>query len=182
MKALRRLAQQQSGASLLSDDVLEFHAARLLLLLAECGTKGRIVGLTKLAKLDFFVRYPQFFDEACRHLNEPSASVLSTVESSMIRFRYGPWDQRYYHVLPFLESTGLVDVQKQDNTFAFVLTPAGIAKAGNLARHQAYSALVSQMKQVKKAFGQKSGSSLKTLIYELFEDEVVRRSMGEVIE
>jgi hypothetical protein len=148
----------------------------------QCGTKDRIVGLTKLAKLDFFVRYPQFFDEACRHLKEPIGSVVSTVESSMVRFRYGPWDQRYYHVLPYLESTGLLEVRKEGNTFAFVLTPEGAKRAGALARHQAYSALVSQMKHVKKVFGHRSGSSLKTLIYDLFDDEVVKRSMGELIE
>ena len=56
MKSLRNFASQAAGLPLLADDVLEFHAARLLLLFRVCGTKDRIDGLTKMAKLDFFVR------------------------------------------------------------------------------------------------------------------------------
>jgi hypothetical protein len=44
-----------------ADNIVEFHAARILLLISLCGTSNRIDGLTKMAKLDFFVRYPNFF-------------------------------------------------------------------------------------------------------------------------
>ena len=37
------------------------------------------------------------------------------------------------------------------------------------------------MKAVKKALGMRSGSSLKNLIYTLFEEEVAERELGEVI-
>ncbi len=50
-----------AGLPLTADQITEFHAARLMLLLHLCGVKNRIEGLTKLAKLDFFVRYPAFF-------------------------------------------------------------------------------------------------------------------------
>src|SRR6188768_3489489 len=101
MKALRRLGQTPAGARLLADEVLEFHAARLILLLRLCGTANRIDGLTKLAKLDFFVRYPKFFERAVG-----GRAAMASTESSMVRFHYGPWDRRYYHVLSFLEGGG----------------------------------------------------------------------------
>lgn len=64
-----------------------------------CGVGGgRIDGLTKLAKLDFFARYPDFFLAARRAIedkgaSEPSAPSSSSeaVESAMVRHHYGPW-------------------------------------------------------------------------------------------
>ncbi len=66
MKSLKNINDLPAGVPLAADDLLEFHAARLLLLFKVCGVAGRIDGLTKMAKLDFFVRYPQFFNEACK--------------------------------------------------------------------------------------------------------------------
>jgi hypothetical protein len=99
VKSLRRLGTQSLGTSLLADDILEFHAGRLLLLLRICGTANRIDGLTKLAKLDFFARYPDFFRRITGE-----RPVNADVESSMTRFHYGPWDHRYYQLLSTLES------------------------------------------------------------------------------
>ena len=46
------------------------HEARLLLLLAGCGLRGdgAIEGFTKLAKLDFFLRYPVYLERVVRKL------------------------------------------------------------------------------------------------------------------
>ena len=43
-----------------------------------------------MAKLDFFVRYPQFFNQLCERLGVTAVSPISSVESSMVRFHYGP--------------------------------------------------------------------------------------------
>lgn len=182
MKSLKNINDLPAGLPLAADDLLEFHAARLLLLFKLCGVAGRIDGLTKMAKLDFFVRYPQFFNEACKALGLEAASVDTPVESSMIRFHYGPWDDRYYHVLAFLEATGLLEVTKVKNTFKLKLTDKGQATAKQLADDSAYEPLVEQMKRVKKTLGGRAGSSLKKLIYTVFEKEVGQRTLGETIE
>lgn len=182
MKSLKNINDLPAGLPLAADDLLEFHAARLLLLFKVCGVKGRIDGLTKMAKLDFFVRYPQFYNEAVRALGLEAQAADTTVESSMIRFHYGPWDDRYYHVLAFLESTGLLEVAKFKNAFTLTLTEQGQAAAKQLADDPAYESLVEQMKRVKKTLGGKAGSSLKKLIYTVFEKEVGQRTLGETIE
>ena len=64
MRSLSRVGLQPVSLPLAADDIVEFHAARLLLLMEICGVKGRIDGLTKMAKLDFFSRYPDFFEVA----------------------------------------------------------------------------------------------------------------------
>lgn len=125
MKAICELARLPAGITLLADDILEFHAARIILLIRLCGTKNRIDGLTKLAKLDFFVRYPQFFDRACAASGEHIRSVSNSIEASMVRHHYGPWDHRYYDVLAYLRSRGLIEIRKDKKTFKFYLTEIG---------------------------------------------------------
>ena len=182
MKSIHNLGDNPAGLPIAADDLLEFHAGRLLLLFRCCGTAGRIDGLTKMAKLDFFVRYPQFFNTACKKLGLPSESVAQSVESSMIRFHYGPWDDRYYHVLAYLEAKGLISASKDNKAFTLALTDQGKDVANELAKDASFATLVEQMKQVKKALGGKVGSTLKNLIYEIFEQEVAQRPMRETIE
>jgi hypothetical protein len=183
MKSIRNLGRRAAGTPILADDILEFHAARLLMLLKFCGVSGRIEGLTKLAKLDFFVRYPQFFEEVCDKLNVKTTVKLLPVESSMIRFHYGPWDKRYYHVLAYLEGKGLITVDRHGTggAYQFKLTDPGIDAVTELAKKHSFVAIAQHMSAVKKVLGNKAGSTLKKLVYETFEDEVASRKLGEVI-
>jgi hypothetical protein len=187
MKSLARLGGHSISLPLAADDIVEFHAARLLLLLSICGTSGRIDGLTKLAKLDFFARYPDFF-EAARSASEVRKNEIESatearfaVESAMVRHHYGPWDKRYYHVLASLEGTDLITVTKEGNAYRIALTARGAERAKALSAKASFEPLLERMRQVKKTFGGKSGSSLKNLIYELFDEEVGKRPMGAVI-
>ncbi|WP_052730167.1 hypothetical protein [Sphingomonas sp. SRS2] len=75
------------------------HLARLLGLLRNADSVGRskpkpVEGITKLAKLDFLLRYPIYLERALIQLGKSpdAAAVLprerTTVETKMIRFRY----------------------------------------------------------------------------------------------
>jgi hypothetical protein len=187
MKSLTNLLSQPAGQPIIADDVLELHAARILLLILNCGTKTkvtglcRIDGLTKLAKLDFLVRYPEFFEKLSTHLGQPTTAPTHDVESSMMRFHYGPWDERYYHILGFLESRNLLSVEKHGSTFKFALTSDGTTLASAIAELGSFSTLTEQMRNVKKLVGHMGGTKLKDTIYDVFGDEVVNRKMGESI-
>jgi hypothetical protein len=188
MKSINHMGAQPASLPLAADDILEFHAARLLLLMEICGTAGRIDGLTKLAKLDFFTRYPEFFDVA-RAAVAPSSRAddlgaygSDAIEASMVRHHYGPWDKRYYHVLAHLEAKQLINVAKDNKSYQIALTPLGRERAKLLAARPSFAQLVVRLQQVKKTFGRKSGTFLKDLIYRLFDLEVGRREMGQVIE
>jgi hypothetical protein len=180
LKSIHELEQLPAGVSLLADDIIEFHADRLLLLLGLCGDSNRIDGLTKLAKLDFFVRYPQFFDKACVVSREQVQSASASIESSMVRHHYGSWDHRYYEILAYLRSRGLIQITKEGNTYKFKLTSAGKQRMQQLANEPAYDQLCKQMHRVKSVFGNRSGSTLKTLIYKIFKQEVAQKSIGKV--
>jgi hypothetical protein len=178
MKSLTRLGAMPVSLPLAADDVVEFHAARLILLVHVCGVSGRIDGLTKMAKLDFFSRYPDFFDAV---QTPHKSNNVGAVESSMIRYHYGPWDKRYYHVLAFLEATGLIRVTKNKKAYVMSLTNMGKEKAIALAALPSFKQTVSKMKEIKAAFGSRSGSSLKKMIYSFFDAEVGQLRHGEVI-
>lgn len=166
----------------MSDDITEFHAARLLLLLKYCGANGHIDGLTKLAKLDFFIRYPEFFETVSSFMGQATKSSTEHVESKMIRYRYGPWDKRYYDILSYLRSKDLILVLKVNKgAFRFQLTETGKKIASEIGGQNEFGQLVDQMKKVKKILGKKSGSVLKKIIYEVFQDEVTQKPLDEVI-
>jgi len=189
VRSLNRIGTRSIGLPLSADDVIEFHLARLLLLLKFCGTAGRIDGLTKMAKMDFFARYPDFFSVASAALNEGAVgaerkdrSSSRSVESGMIRHHYGPWDKRYYQVLSVLEAKGLVVITKEGKSFRIALTDLGDERARILSSKSSFTDLVARMKEIKKTFGAMSGNTIKDLIYELFDAEVGQRARGEVIE
>jgi hypothetical protein len=173
----RRLGVYSAAAPLPADEVLEFHAARLLLLLRIVG-RGKLDGLTKLAKLDFFVRYPVFFGRAVG-----TAQPTGATESSMIRFHYGPWDKRYYQLLGYLGAKDLVEVsQPGPRTYRFALTAAGQSVAQSLEQDPAFTDLVERMQRVRVAFGSWSGSRLKNHVYATFRREVGQAQLGERIQ
>lgn len=188
MRSLNRIGVRPVSLPLLADDIVEFHAARLLLLLKLCGVSGRIDGLTKMAKLDFFVRYPKFYETAraatipSDSTNEPNQTKHGeSVEAAMVRYRYGPWDKRYYHVLAYLEAKQLISVTKEGNSYRIALTDLGQERAKTLAAQPSFISLTERMREVKKTFGLKRGAFLKDLIYRLFDSEVRQRPLGEVI-
>ena len=188
MMSLNRIGAYSVSLPLSADDIVEFHAARLLLLLKLCGVSRRIESLTKMAKLDFFARYPDFF-EAARDaiLRAPSADFPyrtepdGAVESAMVRHHYGPWDKRYYHILAHLEAKRLIIVTKKGRAYRIALTDLGEDHAKELEARASFAPLVARMREIKKIFGKKSGASLKDLIYRIFDEEVGRRPLGEVI-
>ena len=49
MKSITNLGLQPASLPAVADDLLEFHAARLLLLFRICGIRDRIDGLTEMA-------------------------------------------------------------------------------------------------------------------------------------
>ncbi len=75
MKSIANLGASPAALPVVSEDLIELHAARILLLFRLCGTNDRIDGLTKMAKLDFFVRYPEFFQQVCAYLGLPVSRV-----------------------------------------------------------------------------------------------------------
>lgn len=159
-----------------SDD--NFHIARLLLLMAaNAGDRIKdrpMEGLTKLAKLDFLLRYPNCLERALIALNRDSREAKvqdferTTIESKMIRFRYGPWDHRYRRWVSLMAARGLVTVGVVGRTVMLRLMPKGYDVAAMVANTRSNHELAERALLVAKRFGSKSGSGLKNFVYETF--------------
>ena len=119
----------------------DLHEARLLVLLDAFAGKdgqGEIEGLTKVAKLDFLLRYPALLEKALlvRHASIKALDVKpherNSVESKMVRYRFGPWDHRYRRFLNLLMGKGLITIRFEGRTVNVGLTPKGKEKSAEV--------------------------------------------------
>lgn len=156
---------------------LAYHQMRILLLVTAVavsdGHSRKLDGLTKLAKLDFLVRYPSVaprvlddLDATDRRLHAPHDAGATDVEASMTRYKYGPWDDRYYPVIGALVGRGLLRYSKgRRGSVALAPTPTGRRLANNLSRSEPWREISDRCYAIAQASGGLTGSALKDLIY-----------------
>lgn len=161
-------------------DDLAYHQGRVLLLVRavaeEPGNAGKLDGLTKLAKLDFLVRYPALapvvLDELDQsdpglHLDDAALSEPTVVSDPMIRYKYGPWDDKYYPVIGALVSRGLLRYARgRQGSVALVPTAQGRSLADDIASDAAWRGIDDQCRVVARASAGLTGNALKVRIYE----------------
>ena len=164
--------------------------ARLLLLIAAFSTNGSsLEGRTKLAKLDFLLRYPPFFARALAKRTgltkralaaiEHAESEGRTIESRMMRYRYGPWDPAYFALLGRLVGKRLVEPVPETSGLGYRVTPQGKAVADALAADEAWTS-VAERAALLKSYLDLSGNGLKNFIYDNF-PEVAGATWGEML-
>lgn len=177
-----------------SEDLDDLHLARLLVLLGSAdsrrttpATKAKAVeGITKLAKLDFLLRYPTCLERVLRALNRDAAEVAvqprerTSIETKMIRFRYGPWDARYRRWLGLLAARGLIQLGVDGNTVQIGLTDSGRALSERLRTEPLFEELGRRSDLMLRSVGSMSATRLKAFIYEAV-PEIVDMKWGEEI-
>jgi hypothetical protein len=162
---------------------LEGEARLLLLIDAFSAGEGTLQGRTKLAKLDFLLRYPRFFNRAMA-LRNVTVDIASddaeehNIEQRMVRYRYGPWDPAYYALLGALLGRGLITTIPEGNYLGFRTTPRGHEVAAELTSAEAWESVAARAALLQRAFKTQKGSFLKNWIYQHF-PEVTQASWGE---
>lgn len=168
----------------------ELHMARLLLLLQafDKGKDKKVEGIMKLAKLDFLLRYPNCLEKVLQIQNVKNSEEAeikdyerNTVETKMIRFRYGPWDKRYRRWIGLLVAKGLVTAFVEKKTVYVGLTERGKEIANNLGIEEDFQILSIRSKLIIKAVGSLSATKLKDFVYQNF-PEILDMKWGEDIE
>lgn len=168
-----------------SDD---FHMARLLVLIhAFTGkTNKPVQGIMKLAKMDFLLRYPNCLAKVLEAQGKTEEAEKipqeqrNTIEARMVRFRYGPWDDRYRRWIALLAAKGLVTTFLDGRTVYVQLTDSGTTVSEALNNTEEFSELAERSKIVKKAVGQMNGTALKEFIYAAL-PEIVDMKWGHTI-
>jgi hypothetical protein len=164
--------------ALMRDD-LAYHQARVLLLVAAVsaahGHSGKVDGLTKLAKLDFLLRYPALAPSVLDRLNPADPRLHLTdddradparAEAPMIRYKYGPWDDRYYPVIGALVSRGLLRYTRgRRGSVALAPTPAGRMIARQMSSASEWNEMADRSSAIADASSGLTGNALKDLIY-----------------
>lgn len=170
------------------DDLPELHVARLLVLIeafAEDDRGGAIEGLTKLAKLDFLLRYPIMLERALEAKGHSIRSVQLedherySVESEMVRYRFGPWDHRYREFLNILVAKGLVTISIEGRTVVITATKQGRDSAKQLVSDQLFEQYSRRAKLLKMHFDMKA-TNLMRFIYETFPEIISLRSNAPI--
>lgn len=166
----------------------EYHTARLLLLLdALTRPRRRLVGLTKLAKLDFLLRYPAMLDRLLERDGipwppgaEPTDTEQAAVESRMIRYKYGPWDDAYYPLIGSLVGRALVETDRDSRgTLRFRLTPLGRTTAEQLQQSPEWATVALRSRLLRQHFDT-TGNQLRERIYVDLPDVVDRPHRTEI--
>lgn len=162
----------------------DLHAARLLVLISAFSGTGQgdaVEGLTKLAKLDFLLRYPVMLERALAAKGRPTSNVLLkdherlSVESQMVRYRFGPWDHRYREFLNILAGKGLVTVSVEGRKVVIVLTERGRTLATELSASSEFQDYARRSTLLKRNFDVQA-TTLMRFIYETFPEIVSLRS------
>lgn len=161
-------------------DDLAYHQSRVLLLVnavaADPGHQRKLDGLTKLAKLDFLVRYPGFAgiildgvddSDGRLHLESSDRLTPTDVDDPMVRYKYGPWDDRYYPVVGALVSRGLLRyVRGRRGSVALAPTASGQRLAVELSADASWREVADRCNIVAQASAGLTGNALKERIYE----------------
>jgi len=170
------------------DGAPELHTVRLLLLLnAFSGTdgNGEIEGLTKLAKLDFLLRYPVMLDRALKAKGRSVKEVQledherQSVESEMVRYRFGPWDHRYKKILNILIAKGLVSVTLAGRKVIIAITTNGRSLANQFTENPLFESYARRSTLLKRHFDL-TATNLMRFIYDTF-PEVISLNSNEAI-
>ena len=170
------------------DESPELHAARLLLLInAFAGDSGggAIEGMTKLAKLDFLLRYPVMLERALEAKGRSIKDVRLeeherfSVESEMVRYRFGPWDHRYRKFLNILVAKGLVSIDIEGRKVVITATEEGREQARRLASEELFEQYTRRARLLTRHFDL-TATNLMRFIYDTFPEILSLRSNAPI--
>ena len=156
------------------DESNEYHLARLLLILdAFTGSETRMKGITKLVKLDFLLRYPTYLEHALELRNASTRNLeiedyeRMSIESSMVRYRYGPWDARYRGWLNLLVARRLLEVTVVGRTVEMRITGSGALFAAELRQTDEFEKFDTRVRSLRTHLDL-GATSLTKFIYDAF--------------
>jgi len=170
------------------DDAADLHVARILLLLdafSRGSEGGPIEGLTKLAKLDFLIRYPVMLQKSLEVRGKSTQDVnlaeheKYSVESKMVRYRFGPWDHRYREFLNILVAKGLASVSVEGRKVVIAISTRGSELASQLAASPEFEVQASRARALKRHIDL-SATHLMNFIYETFPEVLTLKSNSPI--
>jgi len=167
----------------LFEPTVEGEARLLLLIHAFTGPSRGLEGRTKLAKLDFFLRYPEYMQKAMT-LRGADVQVdfahSGPIEKAMVRYRYGPWDPAYFAILGRLQGKGLIETRPGGHgALTYRSSNDGGRIAEILGGTEAWCPVASDARLLRRHLDL-TGTNLKEFVYAHF-PEVTKAKWGEAL-
>lgn len=164
----------------------DFHIIRLLILLSALKPDQTVAGITKLAKLDFLLRYPSCLEKALRKLGYKKNFYIAefeknTIESAMIKFHYGPWDKRYREWISIMQAKDLISVFSKGKTVYIGINENGRTLINQISGNEHYIEYISRSKIIVQKFNSYSSKKLLEFMYATF-PELSHMKSGEEIQ
>jgi hypothetical protein len=163
-----------------------YHEARILILVCQFADPGSTFrGLTKLAKVDFLLRYPAMVERLLPEGTSwpssiaPNADERQAVESRMIRYKYGPWDDRYYPILGALVGKRLATFTRVDGSTEITPTGSGRELSEQIGATDPWAVVAERARFLRHHFDL-TGQELKDLIYTQLPDVVALPLRSEI--
>ncbi|MGB1586762.1 MAG: hypothetical protein ACPHID_06935 [Thermoplasmatota archaeon] len=161
-----------------TDHLRDLHGARFLILLDAAGLPSKrpecskvIYGTIKFAKLDFFLRCPEYLYAAVRIVDPDTAKTWDDCPTlPMHKYKMGPFEREYYDVFAILESKGLLEIRadKERRGRAFHLTNQGQEAVEKFLEEPRFQEYHTVAKVISNFFGQWGGNELKDFLYDNF--------------
>jgi hypothetical protein len=98
-----------------------------------------------------------------------------SVESEMVRYRFGPWDHRYREFLNILVSKGLINIQMEGRKVVIGISELGHEVAGQFVGNELFDQYERRAKLLKRHFDM-AATNLMRFIYDTFPEIVSLRS------
>jgi hypothetical protein len=124
-----------------AEDPIAGHLARLLLLIEALSAEGgHVRAMSALARHDFLLRYPVILARvlAAQGVLMPADLSVRVIEqhaidSTMLRYKYGVWDHRYYPLIGRLVAAEFIALDRMTAPIQFRLSDGGAAAAAEFA-------------------------------------------------
>lgn len=146
---------------------------------------GKIEGISKLAILDFLLRYPVALDKVLENqelkgnktINHKRFQLQSyevnSIDAKMMKFNFAPWDFKYRRIVSILKAKDLIQVNLDGKKTVLRIKSNGIDTAKKIQDLKDYEYLVVRCKIIKSVFGSWSQKKLIDMIYIVF-PEILR--------
>ncbi len=162
------------------------HLTRLLILLAEFSKNNESIdGLSKLAKLDFLLRYPTILERALEAKKKSTKKLAIKnhericVESVMIRYQFGPWDNRYRTFLNILIGKGIAALTIDNKKVLIQCTTLGMETASIFSDNEDFLDYFARAELIRKNFNL-TGDNLTKFIYEIFPEVLTLQQNAQI--
>ena len=152
------------------------HKSRIIILLyafAEEPNSSPIEGIPKLAKLDYFLQYPNMLRRALEAKGISAKGMqlqnyeANSVEAEWAQYRFGPWEHSYRLYLNLLVGEGLIKMSNEGKEPIISLTEKGFHLGKELCKEPTLSIYRDRAILLKRHFNLTS-TNLMRFIYSTF--------------